>query len=245
MGLCRGVPFVSFRCLGSKPGYQPKQPKELLMCEVRVCNWNDKGSPIGTVYHPTQQTQQRVLEGLWTSQMRRGVSSETTLFTFYIFLPPGCGAGLQERKSADLWVHSGSRRDCSPVREHDAAPLTEIRQVGIERLRSMSHYGECRGFEARVGWLHSWLSRRTAQHSHNHFLPIRGVTIRVGKPCRIFSGLTVESMSNILSKNNEAGHNLFTWHIFISPEQHIYGFCCSVKMLHGLRSLFTWRRFSS
>lgn len=154
-----------------------------------------------------------------------GVSSETTLFHILHF-------SSSRLWSADLWVHSGSRRDCSPVREHDAAPLTEIRQVEIERLRSMSHYGECRGFEARVGWLHSWLSSRTAQHSHNHFLPIRGATIRVGKPCRIFSGLTVDSMSNILSKNNEAGHNLFTWHIFISPEQHIYGFCCSVKMLH-------------
>lgn len=223
MGLCRGVPFVSFRCLGSKPGYQPKQPKELLMCEVWVCNWNDKRKSYRDCIssHSTKKT--KGIRGIVDFSNEEGVSSETTLFTFYIFLPPGCGAGLQERKSADLWVHSGSRRDCSPVREHDAAPLTEIRQVGIERLRSMSHYGECRGFVARVGWLQSWLSSRTAQHSHNCFLPIRGATIRVGKPCRIYSGLTVDSMSNMLSKNNEAGHQPFhLTHFHISRATHLW-----------------------
>jgi len=31
-----------------------------------------------------------------------------------------------------------------PVADRNAAPLAEIRQAGIEELRSMSHYGECR-----------------------------------------------------------------------------------------------------
>ncbi|TNN25238.1 hypothetical protein EYF80_064634 [Liparis tanakae] len=31
-----------------------------------------------------------------------------------------------------------------PVAARDAAPLAEIRRAGIEELRSMSHYGECR-----------------------------------------------------------------------------------------------------
>lgn len=150
MGLCRGVPFVSFRCLGSKPGYQPKQPKELLMCEVRVCNWNDKGSPIGTVYHPTQQTQQSVLEVLWTSQMRRGVSSETTLFTFYIFLPPRlwCGAArAQKRRPLSALrlserLQPCQRTRCRPINWDKAGRdwEAEINESlwGVQRIRGLS-----------------------------------------------------------------------------------------------------------
>lgn len=109
--------------------------------------------------------------------------------------------------------------------DHDASPLTEIRQAEIEKLRSMSHYGECRSLDAiaaRAGYLKSRLSCSAAQQSLSSFPPNCSEAILVENPSRIFSGLTVDSMSNMLSRNNEAGHQPFS-HVtlFKLPQQSV------------------------
>lgn len=96
--------------------------------------------------------------------------------------------------------------------DHDAAPLAEIRRPGIEELRSMVHYGECRAPAAncaRAGCLQSWLSGGAAHQSLSHFPPTGNGAIAVEKPGGIFSGLVLDSMSNMLSRNNETGHQPF------------------------------------
>lgn len=96
---------------------------------------------------------------------------------------------------------------------HDAAPLAEIKQAGIEKLRSMSHYGECRALDAsaaRPGRLQSWLSVNAAQQSLSRFPPTCCEAILEVKPRRIFSGLVVDSMSNMLSRNDVTGAPTFS-----------------------------------
>ena len=128
----------------------------------------------------------------------------------------------------------------------DATPLAERRRAGIEKLRSMSHYGECRALAANTAraldayscGLAATLPSSPSVASHQ---PAREAIV-LEKPSRIFSGLTVDSMSNMLSRNNETGHQPFhltlfrlsepaSWFITLmwSTLIPIYGFCFSVE----------------
>lgn len=125
----------------------------------------------------------------------------------------------------------------------------------------MSHYGECRALAnanaARAGCLQLWLSGSAAQQSLSCFPPTCSEAIPVERAGRIFPGLTVDSMSNMLSRNNETGHQPFHLVLLRLPEpasryltlmwftlNPIYGFCvceeCSSYTL-GLRCFVMWK----
>lgn len=214
--VCVGVSLCGLEMFGVKARLSSAQKNYgCVKCEFVI--EMIKGSPKGIVYHTLQKNRVVVVEILDLSN-KKECQHRFIRLSFHLVVE-----GYFGRATALTSKCTQSER-FQAVTDHGAAPLAEIRPAEIEKLRSMSHYGECRllsASAARAGYSQLWLSSSAARQSLSRFPPTCSEAVLPRNPSRIFSGLTLDSMSNILSRNNEAGHHPSRLTLFKLSEQSV------------------------